>query len=140
MTFEEKIATFKKENVTIGYNSYHFFNFGYKWGQADNNTSAPEYRSFFGLQQAISRGATQWIEENLEGYKEQLSLLKQAYHLFQGYKGNKKVNSTYNSDPPISFNRGVLVMSNLITPTNLLTWSRLVEHALVRAAKHPRNK
>jgi len=140
MTFEEKVLAFTKEGVAIGYCSYDFYNFSYQWGQKDENNCPIRERSFFGLQQAIGRGEVKWIEESIEGYNKQLDLLKQAYSLYVKYKGLKKTKSMYNGNTPIVFERGILYINELITPTNLLIWSRLVEHALIRAKKHPRNK
>lgn len=140
MTFEEKVLSFKKEHVLIGYCSYDFYNFSYCWGDKDKNDCPIRERSFFGLQQAIGRGEVKWIEQNIEAYKEQLNLLKQAYSLYIKYKGEKKTKNMYNGNEPVRFERGILYINELINPSNLLTWSRLVEHALVRAKKHPKNK
>ena len=134
-TFEEKVGSLKREVISPFGNAY--FQMGESWGETPSTKM--DRGSFFCLRNAILAGEIAWIEKNLPYFANQLAICKEAFKLYSKYNGYKTLyNASYSTQCIIYLNRGVLYMDSSIIEKNLLTWDRLIKHALVRAKKHPR--
>lgn len=136
MTFEEKVRKlYREDKCPIDNNAWFQFGENHK----EQNTNAWSRGSFWCLENAILHGEIRWIEKYLPYFKEQYEIIREGVKLFNGYKGQKRTTLGYYSTKEfITFNHGQLVIFE--ESFNLLKYKRLIDHAIVRAKKHPRNK
>lgn len=133
-----KDMTIKDWVERYGKSEYNIYCDFYEFMTPQKLKPSHNYGSWYGLEAGVQSGNTDLVQKALSVLQNEYEVAKTSLQLYNRYKGEKKHDKIwYNTH--LSFDKGVLILSENITPASLLKMSRLLRDANARCEKHPVN-